>query len=179
MTDRVPGRPRRYKITLEDSGAGTVIYGVIEYADEPVTVGTPINKETMLPDALAAMICPDIADPTPANALDGLRKGAGWLYTAVFPRDGWAADTSAPGYSYSQTVSCTPVDGGTAFTSTTATDAPMVNLTGTSGDTDLLQALAIVAKGYRVPMAGQIKVYINELPTVDNLQIYMRGREIG
>ena len=42
--DRVPTYPNRKKITYED---GRVEYVTIEYADEPVEVGTPINKATL------------------------------------------------------------------------------------------------------------------------------------
>ena len=41
--DRVPTYPNRKKITYED---GSVEYAKIEYADEPIEEGTPLNKAT-------------------------------------------------------------------------------------------------------------------------------------
>lgn len=42
--DRVPSKPNRKKITFEDDN--TVRYATVEYADEPIEVGTPLNKST-------------------------------------------------------------------------------------------------------------------------------------
>ena len=41
--DRVSAYPNRYLMTTED---GKASYVVIERADEPITVGTPLNAET-------------------------------------------------------------------------------------------------------------------------------------
>ena len=42
--DRVPSKPNRKKITFEDDN--TVRYATVEYADEPIEEGTPLNKST-------------------------------------------------------------------------------------------------------------------------------------
>ena len=42
--DRVANKPNRVKLTYEDSGASN--YAVVELADEPIEVGTPLNKST-------------------------------------------------------------------------------------------------------------------------------------
>ena len=71
MTDRVPTKPGRVKLTKED---GTVEYAVLERADEPTQEGTPINKATLLSDATAAMLggC-----STPDGCFARLSKAAG------------------------------------------------------------------------------------------------------
>jgi hypothetical protein len=40
--------------------------------DQPITEGTPYSKGSVLPDELAAVICPDVTDPTPADAFNGV-----------------------------------------------------------------------------------------------------------
>ena len=48
--------------------------------------GTPYNKESVLPDSVAQLICPDVEDPTPADALRSLQAGkasAGYGYGEV------------------------------------------------------------------------------------------------
>lgn len=178
MVDRKPTYKNRIALTFED---GTKVRATWEYADSPLVEGTPLSKATLMPDNLAALICPDAVDPTPADGMDGLRKGAAWLYTAVLSRTGWAADTTKTGYSYSQTVNVVAVDGGTAFGANTFTDTPMVNLAGNATDDEALLAdLAVVAQGYREPKAGKMKFYVKAVPNgVTSLQIYMRGRTNG
>lgn len=178
MVDRKPTYRNRITLTYADGRQETATWA---YADNPLVEGTPLSKATLMPDDLAAMICPGVTDPTPADGMDGLRRGAGWWYTAVLPRSGWAADTTKTGYSYSQTVNVTPVDGGTAFTANTFTEAPMVNLTGNaSSDEALLADLALVAQGFKEPKAGKLKIYLKAVPSgVTSLQIYMRGRANG
>ena len=61
VKDRVPTKPGRTKITLED---GTVLYATIERADEPVEEGTPINKvlfDSILNDLNSKVIAPTVA----------------------------------------------------------------------------------------------------------------------
>ena len=48
FVDRVSAYPNRYLMTTED---GRTSYVVLERADEPVTVGTPLNAETLNPMA--------------------------------------------------------------------------------------------------------------------------------
>ena len=44
FVDRTAENPNRYKITYEDSGSSS--YAKIELADNPIEVGTPLNKAT-------------------------------------------------------------------------------------------------------------------------------------
>lgn len=46
IKDRVPTYPNRKKITYED---GTVQYATVEYADEPIEEGTPVNRALLMP----------------------------------------------------------------------------------------------------------------------------------
>lgn len=87
MTDRTPGKPGQYKATvtsaeLEKLQSGKQFVITLVRDDQPTAEGTPYNKESVLPDELAAVICPDITDPTPADALEGL-----------LPRNGGSAMT--------------------------------------------------------------------------------------
>lgn len=77
MTDRVPGAPGQYKMVVTpeqfakmQAGESAVI--TITRDDHPITNGTPYSKKNVLPDELANVICPDILDPTPADALRNL-----------------------------------------------------------------------------------------------------------
>ena len=42
--DRNPTKPNRFRVLLED---GTYYYAVLERADEPTEIGTPLNAETL------------------------------------------------------------------------------------------------------------------------------------
>lgn len=70
MTDRQPGAPGQYKMTMN----GVEYTVTLTRDDRPIVEGTPLNKASLLPDELAAKICPGVTNPTPADALDGLRK---------------------------------------------------------------------------------------------------------
>ena len=54
MKDRVPKYPGRVLITPEDGSAA--FYATVTRADEPVEVGTPINKAALLSDDTAKML---------------------------------------------------------------------------------------------------------------------------
>lgn len=82
MTDRVPGAPGQYQavISQEDlikmqNNEPFVI--TMTRDDKPITDGTPYNKASVLPDELAALLCPEIEDPTPADALRAIQEGFG------------------------------------------------------------------------------------------------------
>ena len=51
FTDRVPEKPGRVKITPEE---GTAFYALLERADEPSQIGTPLNAGTF--NEMLAMI---------------------------------------------------------------------------------------------------------------------------
>lgn len=96
MTDRVPGAPGQYIMTVVASEAQKLLMGedvtvTLKRDDQPLVEGTPYNKQSVLPDDLAAVICPDVTDPTPADALEGLTAkerdytltASGWVSSAV------------------------------------------------------------------------------------------------
>lgn len=103
MTDRQPGAPGQYIMTIDASVAQNILVGQpvtvhLDRDDQPLVEGTPYNKASVLPDDLAARICPNVTDPTPADALNGLSKrkfpvtllAAGWvssdgMYTQKIP----------------------------------------------------------------------------------------------
>lgn len=89
MHDRQPGAPGQYIMTIAADQLTKLLAGeqctiVLVRDDQPIAVGTPYNKASVLPDDLAALICPDALDPTPADAFRALQKSklpAGWLPT--------------------------------------------------------------------------------------------------
>lgn len=77
MQDRQPGAPGQYKATvtaaeLQKLQAGEQFTITMVRDDHPIVEGTPYSKAAVLPDALAAIICPETLNPTPADALSGL-----------------------------------------------------------------------------------------------------------
>lgn len=77
MTDRKPGAPGQFKalITqaqLQKLQSGEQFVLTLTRDDQPITEGTPYSKAAVLPDELAARLCPDVLDPTPADALAAL-----------------------------------------------------------------------------------------------------------
>ena len=82
MQDRQPGAPGQYRATLTaaefqkmQSGEQFTITMIRD--DQPIVEGTPYSKAAVLPDELAALICPDVLNPAPADALAALlpRRG--------------------------------------------------------------------------------------------------------
>ena len=72
MKDRLPapGKANRVKITTDD---GTVIEGVLSYADDATQEGSAYNKANVLPDD----VCETLrltGDPEPKDAFLGLRN---------------------------------------------------------------------------------------------------------
>lgn len=87
MIDRKAGAPGQYlaqisAAELEKLQNGEEFLIVLTRDDKPIVEGTPYSKAAVLPDSVAAVICPDIVDPTPADAL-----------AALLPRNGGAAMT--------------------------------------------------------------------------------------
>lgn len=77
MTDRQVASPGQYKAVvsvaeLEKMQNGEEFVVRLTRDDHPLTEGTPYNKESVLPDELAAAICPDVLDPVPADAFAAL-----------------------------------------------------------------------------------------------------------
>lgn len=104
MTDRIPGAPGQYTMTVDASEAQNLLIGeavtvTLVRNDQPIVEGTPYNKASVLPDDLAAKVCPDITDPTPADALKGMTaKTQEHILTA----SGWTASSTE---GFVQTVS--------------------------------------------------------------------------
>ena len=101
MTDRVPGAPGQYTMIVVASEAQKILTGeavtvTLTRDDQPLVEGTPYNKQSVLPDDLAAKICPEVVDPTPADAFQGLTVKK---RDVILAATGWSA--SAP---YTQTV---------------------------------------------------------------------------
>lgn len=102
MHDRQPGAPGQYKMTIDAAELQKLLAGesctiVLTRDDQPIAVGTPYNKASVLPDELAAALCPSVTDPTPADAFRNLLARR---TTATLSVAGWAG-TSAP---YTQSV---------------------------------------------------------------------------
>jgi hypothetical protein len=76
MQDRQPGKPGQYKAMLtaaefQKMQAGQQFTITMLRDDQPIVEGTPYSKAAVLPDDLAKIVCPNIANPTPADALRG------------------------------------------------------------------------------------------------------------
>lgn len=77
MTDRTPGAPGQYKAVITAAEFSKMQTGqqftiTMTRDDQPITEGTPYSKAAVLPDELAAVLCPSIVDPTPADAFSAL-----------------------------------------------------------------------------------------------------------
>lgn len=79
MKDRVAGAPGQYSATVTGAELNKMQNGepfaiTLKRDDKPEVEGTPYSKAAVLPDDVAQEICPDIEDPTPADAFRGLAK---------------------------------------------------------------------------------------------------------
>lgn len=94
MTDRIPGAPGRCKAVvtgeeLQKLRAGEEFAITLRRDDKPIREGTPYSKAAVLPDALAATLCPGVDDPAPKDALaalytqkaDTVRRATGKMIT--------------------------------------------------------------------------------------------------
>lgn len=78
MKDRIAGAPGRYSAVVTGGEYQKLLNGqpfaiTMTRDDNPVEEGTPYSKAAVLPDGLATLLCPDIEDPTPADALGALQ----------------------------------------------------------------------------------------------------------
>lgn len=74
MRDRIPGAPGQYAAViasaeLKKMQSSEPFSITLTRDDQPLVEGTPYSKAAVLPDAVAAQLCPQIDDPTPADAL--------------------------------------------------------------------------------------------------------------
>ena len=79
MTDRIPGAPGRCKAVvtgqeLQKMQAGEEFAITLRRDDQPIREGTPYSKAAVLPDAVAAALCPGVDDPTPGDAFAVLQS---------------------------------------------------------------------------------------------------------
>lgn len=79
MKDRIAGAPGRYSAVVTGGEYQKLLMGqpftiTLTRDDKPEVEGTPYSKAAVLPDEVAHLICPDIEDPTPADAFRGLGK---------------------------------------------------------------------------------------------------------
>lgn len=80
MKDRIAGAPGQYSAVVtggeyQKLQSGQPFNITIMRDDKPEVEGTPYSKAAVLPDDLAETLCPDIEDPTPADALKALSTG--------------------------------------------------------------------------------------------------------
>lgn len=91
MTDRIPGAPGRYSASLPNGEIVKMQNGepfaiTLTRDDDPIVEGTPYSKASVLPDELAAKLCPNLTDPAPKDAFAALHKitaegtSGGWTY---------------------------------------------------------------------------------------------------
>lgn len=79
MTDRIPGAPGRCKAVvageeLQKMQAGEEFAITLRRDDAPIKEGTPYSKAAVLPDEVAAILCPGVQDPTPGDAFAALQS---------------------------------------------------------------------------------------------------------
>lgn len=160
MTDRVPGAPGQYIMTVAASETQKILTGeavrvTLARDDMPLVEGTPYNKQSVLPDDLAARICPDVVDPTPADAMNGLSKRK---YPATLLSEGWVISSGV----YTQRILNSAIKGDDnesvkswpIYTGVKATDEAIRD--------------ACVAVTYAKATAGAVTFYcLDEIPEVD------------
>lgn len=113
MTDRQPGAPGQYIMRIDPAVSQKFLIGepvevVLRRDDMPIVEGTPYNKASVLPDELASKICPEVADPTPADAYSGL---LGFSTQAILFSGAWSNNqqrVAVPGATSQNTVFVSP-----------------------------------------------------------------------
>jgi hypothetical protein len=82
MKDRIPTKPKR--IQLVPSADGDDLF-LLERADEPSQVGTPLNKASLLSDETAALMTLTQEDPTVDDALASIGSRFSMVRTGTTP----------------------------------------------------------------------------------------------
>jgi len=100
MTDRIPGAPGQYKATvtaaeLEKMQSGESFTITMTRDDQPIVEGTPYNKESVLPDDVANVVCPGVEDPAPADAFLALQTAINKMFITSIT-SGSADDIAIP-----------------------------------------------------------------------------------
>ncbi len=80
MKDRIAGAPGQYSAVVaggeyQKLQTGQPFSITLTRDDKPEVEGTPYSKAAVLPDDVAKRLCPDLEDPSPADAFDSLSKG--------------------------------------------------------------------------------------------------------
>lgn len=91
MKDRIPGAPGQFNATVDNSQLQKLQRGepftiTLKRDDQPIVEGTPYSKAAVLPDALAMRLCPDLDDPSPADAFSALTDQG---VISQGEKDGW------------------------------------------------------------------------------------------
>lgn len=93
MRDRTSKYPGRVRLTPVEGQPN--VYDR-EWADEPQQLGTPLNKESLLSDVVAAALRLTQADPTVSDAFAGIVQG--FAQVTVSDKEPTAADVGYPGH---------------------------------------------------------------------------------
>lgn len=93
MKDRAPTYPGRVKLTPVEGQENKY---TLEWADEPVQEGTPLNKATLLADTVAAMLGMTQDDPTVSDAFLYIYQN--FAKMTVANREPTAEDIGCPGH---------------------------------------------------------------------------------
>lgn len=77
MKDRVSGAPGQYSAVVTGADfqkmqSGEPFSITLVRNDKPEVIGTPYSKVAVLPDEVANKICPDLEDPSPADAFNAV-----------------------------------------------------------------------------------------------------------
>ena len=107
MKDRVPGAPGQYSAVIPEKELQKLQTGqpfaiTLTRDDKPIIKGTPYSKAAVLPDELAAKICPGMNDPAPKDAFAALYENVAKLQNdyivAQGTKDGWVFRQWASGF---------------------------------------------------------------------------------
>ena len=93
MKDRLAGAPGQYKATVTAEELLKMQNGeqftiTMTRDDQPIEEGTPYSKAAVLPDELAHLLCPEIEDPSPADAFAALLPLSGGTMTGSLDMGG-------------------------------------------------------------------------------------------